>query len=148
MIFPYFSLASTWHCPDIWHQTTGLGFGIAKSWQRWRETGQHGSAMSQQSTYQVTSLCYTVKIQRVSRCVPCVCPHPPVICFCHVSTQCFIACWHVSHDHIIHWFMRTPHGSRLAANRVYKKSAVAVACLRCLTRVSRAPSKGKATSKW
>ena len=27
-----------------------------------------------------------------------------VICFCHVSTQCTYACWHVSHDHIIHLY--------------------------------------------
>ena len=58
---------------------------------------------------------------------PCMFRHEENLClfvihFCHVSTQCFIACWHVSHDHIIHLYMRTPHGSRLAAIPACTKS--------------------------
>ena len=52
-------------------------------------------------------------------------PLPPVIHFCYVSTQCFHACWHVSHDHIIHIFHA--HSAWLKTSRtcVYKKSVVA-----------------------
>ena len=50
---------------------------------------------------------------------------PPVIHFCYVSTQCFHACWHVSHDHIIHIFHA--HSAWLKTSRtcVYKRSVVA-----------------------
>ena len=61
---------------------------------------------------------------------PCMFRHEENLClfvihFCYVSTQCFHACWHVSHDHIIHIFHA--HSAWLKTSRtcVYKKSVVA-----------------------
>ena len=71
-------------------------------------------------------------------------PPPPVTYFVlrvYTMLSCMLTCTLNSLS-----FMRTPHGSRLAAIRRIEKSAAAHAWLRWCTIVSRAPLKGKATS--
>ena len=79
---------------------------------------------------------------------PCMFRHEENLClfvihFCYVSTQCFHACWHVSHDHIIHIFHAHSAWLKTSSKPRIKRVQQPLLVRRCSLSFPGLPQRGK-----